>query len=287
MGEVVVGVDESEGAAQALRWAVDEAQLHGWTVTAVLAWGFLDQHQTIVGERFDPTYDEGDADAALASLVVAAVGEDRAAAVERRAVCDLPAQALLDASADAELLVVGARGLGGFKGLLLGSVSQHCLHHTRIPIAIVRGEHDTARDAAVVVGVDGSAAAEQALAWAVEEARLRGASLRAVNAWHMPLVGAYPYGTIGIDPDVFERSAHELVASALASVDTSALAAPPEPVVRNGGAAAVILEAGKGAGLVVMGSRGLGGFAGLLLGSVTLQVAHYAASTVVVIPTRR
>lgn len=287
MGEVVVGVDESEGAAQALRWAVDEAQLHGWVVTAVLAWGFLDQHQTIVGERFDPSYDDGDADAALAALVGAAVGDDRAAAVGRRVVCDLPAQALLDASADADLLVVGARGLGGFKGLLLGSVSQHCLHHTTIPIAIVRGEHDIAQGAPVVVALDGSATAQQALAWAVEEVRLRATSLRAVNAWHVPLVGAYPYGAIGVDPDVFERSAHELVASALASVDTSALAAPPEPVVRHGGAATVILEASEGAGLVVMGSRGLGGFAGLLLGSVTLQVAHHATSTVVVIPSRR
>jgi len=171
MGEIVVGVDESEGSAQALRWAVSEAELHGWTVTAAMAWGFVDQHHAIAGEHFDPGYREKDALAALDSLVTKAIG-DRAATVQQRVVCDLPAQALLDASADADLLVVGARGLGGFKGLLLGSVSQHCLHHTTVPIAIVRGAAPRS-GGRVVVAVDGSATAQQALEWAVDEARLR------------------------------------------------------------------------------------------------------------------
>ena len=77
MNQVVVGVDESDGAADALRWAVREAELHGWTVTAVMAWGFLDQHHTIVGERFDPSYGGPDALDALGTIVVTAVGGRR------------------------------------------------------------------------------------------------------------------------------------------------------------------------------------------------------------------
>jgi nucleotide-binding universal stress UspA family protein len=205
-----------------------------------MAWGFLDQHQAIVGERFDPGYGEDDARAALATFATSALGEDRAATVDQRAVCDLPAQALLDAAADAELLVVGARGMGGFKGLLLGSVSQHCLHHATVPVAIVR-TGDSTSGGRVVVGVDGSPTAQQALAWAVDEARLRAAALTAVNAWHLPVIGAYPYAEIALEPGEFEHAAQEVVSAALAAVDTSGLPSPPERVVRPGGAAGVIL----------------------------------------------
>lgn len=130
MGHVVVGVEESEGAAHALRWAARQGELRGSAVTAILAWGFLDQHHTITGERFDPGYGEKDAAEALAAIASRALGDDVAAKIEHRVVCELPAHALLDASADADLLVVGARGTGGFRGRMLGSISQQCLHHT-------------------------------------------------------------------------------------------------------------------------------------------------------------
>ncbi|MEW6470892.1 MAG: universal stress protein [Actinomycetota bacterium] len=284
MGEIIVGVDESEHAVTALRWAAHEGQLRGWTITAVMAWGFLDQHQTIVAERFDPSYGEDDAAAALGGIVTGALGAEAAGAVERRVVCDLPARSLLEASATADLLVVGARGMGGFKGLLLGSVSQQCLHHATTPVAVVRGEPLSGHEARVVAAVDGSATAHRALAWAVDEARLRSARLAAVNAWHPPYVGGYPFTGAMLDPDEFERASRQLLADALQGVDTSGLPAPVEAISAYGAPAAAILEHAPGADLIVMGSRGLGGFKGLLLGSVTVQVIHHAETTVLVIP---
>jgi len=285
MGQVVVGVDESDGAARALQWAAREGELRGWAVRAVLAWGLLDQHHTIIGERFDPGYGEKDAAEALAGIVFRALGDDVAAKVEHRVVCELPAHALLTASAGADLLVVGARGMGGFKGLMLGSISQQCLHHTSVPIAVVRGEPATTdRESRIVVAVDGSDTAQRALAWALDEARARAARVTAVHAWHPAYVSGYPYTEPVFEPDEFERASRQVVAAAIEAADSSGLAAPVEQRSARGGAAAAILDAAAGADLIVMGSRGLGGFKGLLLGSVTAQVTHHAEATVVVIP---
>src|SRR5687768_9141352 len=103
MGRVVVGVDESSGAAAALRWAIREADTRTWSLTAVLAWGFLDQHHAVTGQPFDPSYSESDAVAALDAIVAAAIGTAGAAAiVERTVINDLAARALLDASAEAD-----------------------------------------------------------------------------------------------------------------------------------------------------------------------------------------
>ena len=287
MTGIVVGVDGSDSAAHALVWATKEAELHNWPLTAVLAWGLLDQHHTLVGERFDPQYGE-DADlAALDVYVERALGSSRAGKVERQVVCDLAAPGLLDSSADASLVVVGARGLGGFRGLLLGSVSQHCLQHTTCPIAVVRHNDAPAEGATmerIVVGIDGSDTARHALRWAVEEARLRAASLEVIHAWHIPYVGGYPYSAAAFDPTTFEDAARATLDAAFDGIDTAGLAQPVDRILTSGGAASAILEAAKGADLVVLGSRGLGGFSGLLLGSVSHQVAHHATCPLVIVP---
>lgn len=287
MTGIVVGVDGSDSAAQALAWAAREAELHGWPITAVMAWGFLDQHHTIVGERFDPNYGKDDALTALDTYISQAVGPARSGSVQRRAVCDLAAPGLLDSAAGASLLVVGARGLGGFRGMLLGSVSQHCLHHATCPVAVVR--HDgaaTEGDAVerIVVGIDGSDTSGHALTWAVEEACLRQASLEVVHAWHVPYVGGYLYTAGALDPTAFEDAARSTLEAAIDGIDTTGLAHPAKRILTNGGAASALLDAAKGADLVVVGSRGLGGFGGLLLGSVSHQVAHHATCPVVVVP---
>src|SRR5690606_26469128 len=143
-------------------------------------------------------YDDAKADAALLAALEHALGAEAAASVVRKPVCDVPAQGLLEAAKGADLLVVGARGLGGFRGLLLGSVSQQCLQHAPGPIAVVRSSEDAddasgaTRDAAsgerIVVGVDGSDGSRAATGWAVTEARLRGAALQAVHAWEVPMI---------------------------------------------------------------------------------------------------
>ena len=137
MEGVVVGMDGSACAARALVWAVTEAARQGWAVTAVLAWGFPDHHDGIVGEGFDRQHGEGAAKAALDADIERTLGPS-GADVQRRTVCDFAARALLEAAADAALLVVGARGVGGSRELLLGAVSEHCLHYATCPVAIVR-----------------------------------------------------------------------------------------------------------------------------------------------------
>lgn len=279
MGTIVVGVDESEGAAAALRWAVAEAGLRACRVTAVMCWGFIDQHHAPGRPtEFDPSYDEAAARQALDDIITAVV-PDPGLPIDRRVVNDLATRGLLSSAADADLLVVGARGVGGFAALLLGSVSQHCLHHATIPVAVIRASdpHED-RPARFVVGVDGSEPAERALRWAVAEAHLHHATVEVVHGWSLPAI-AMPYF-----PDLacLERAAGAVLDRAVESV-----ADLDPPIVRRleyGGAGAVLLDAAEGADLVVVGSRGLGGFKELLLGSVSHQLATHAPCPVVVIP---
>jgi nucleotide-binding universal stress UspA family protein len=287
MKGLVIGVDGSDSSTTALRWAVEEAALHDWQATALLAWGYLDQHHADPGARFDPDYGEQDAAAALDAYVEQALGSEGAAEVGRRAVCDVAAPALIDAADGASLLVLGARGLGGFKGLLLGSVSLHCLHHARSPIAIVRtppaprtSEADMEQ---IIVGIDGSQASREALRWAAQEARLRQASLQVVMAWHTPYVTGYPYVAGAFDPALFEREARKTLDELVDELDTVGIP-EVERVLGMGDAAVLLLTASKDADLLVVGSRGLGGFAGLMLGSVGHHLAHHATCPLVIVP---
>jgi nucleotide-binding universal stress UspA family protein len=136
MERFIVGVDGSSGSEEALRWAHREARTRTATVTAVLVWDFLDQYHADGGRRFDPHYDEHAARRALDAVIDRALGDDGDDVV-RQVVCDLPARGLLDAAADADLLVVGTRGLGGFRGLIMGSVSQRCLDDATCPVVVV------------------------------------------------------------------------------------------------------------------------------------------------------
>jgi nucleotide-binding universal stress UspA family protein len=142
----------------------------------------------------------------------------------------------------------------------------------------------------IVVGVDGSKESQAALRWALEEARLRGASLTALHAWTYPVVpgrGIAPAALV-IPPDVVRREAEELLESAV----SEAFEGAPEPLVRRvaieGSPAESLVEASKDADLLVVGSRGRGGLSGVLLGSVSRQCAHDAWCPVVIVrPGRR
>ena len=285
---VVVGVDTSAGARAAVRWAADEADRRGLPLTAVLAWSYLDQPGVTEGQPFVASFSSQDAREVLDGALADALG-DRAATVERRTVNDHAAQALVDVSMEAALLVVGARGLGRFRGLVLGSVSSACLHHARCPVAVIRDvepaqPHEPAR---VVVGVDGSHGSRRALAWAVEEARVRHAQLDVVHAWSAPVYPAHPLVPATFDPREFEDGARAVIEDTLASVDLRGLEPAPERLAVQGPAAASILDVAKGADLLVVGSRGRGGFTGLLLGSVSTQVARHAPCPVVIVPPER
>lgn len=142
MAVIVVGVDQSEGAKAALRFALEEAKLRRATLRVVHAW----QYGYIGATGVEGAYPAlgGDikelragAETALAETLRESIPEADTVEIERRVVEGRPAAVLVAESRDADLLVVGSRGHGGFTGLLLGSVSQQCAHHAACPVVIV------------------------------------------------------------------------------------------------------------------------------------------------------
>ena len=137
----------------------------------------------------------------------------------------------------------------------------------------------------IVVGVDGSAGSIRALRFAIEEARLRHAELRVVNAWHIPpAVYGAGMAPAGVDLDEFRQLAESALGKSIDDAGAAGSGVTVTPILREGQPAEVICEEAKNADLVVVGTRGLGGFRGLVLGSVSQQVAHHAPCPVVVVP---
>lgn len=134
----------------------------------------------------------------------------------------------------------------------------------------------------IVVGVDGSANGLEALRWAVDEAARRGAVVEAVNAWTVPFVEGYPYAGVRLEPGELEQASTAVLDEAVAALGD--VEVEIQKVPRCGSPASVLVEAAKGADLLVVGSRGRGGFTGLLLGSVSQQVSHHAPCPVVIVP---
>ncbi|GLW57457.1 universal stress protein [Kitasatospora phosalacinea] len=134
---IVAGVDGSPSARTALAWAVRQAELTGAAVDAVTAWQYPAGYgwPAPVLQSFDFAAAAGQA---LAEAVEAVATRHEGVEIRQHVVQDHPATALLAAADGAELLVVGNRGRGGFAGTLLGSVSQHCVHHARCPVVVVR-----------------------------------------------------------------------------------------------------------------------------------------------------
>jgi nucleotide-binding universal stress UspA family protein len=138
----------------------------------------------------------------------------------------------------------------------------------------------------IVVGVDGSSCAHEALRFALEEARLRNETLRVVTAWHvLPMAYSGGFAPI-VDPREYEEYAETVGEQALAALREESEGVEVQCVTKQGQAAQVLAEQAQGADLLVVGSRGHGGFAGLLLGSVSQQVAHHAECPVVIVHER-
>ncbi|MET7397289.1 universal stress protein [Dactylosporangium sp. NPDC005572] len=271
---IVAGYDGSAESGAAVRWAVAEAGRTGaalhivhayqppWTVAyydGVSAQAAADA-ETLAEEKLDE--------------LVAHLHERHAGVrVVATTVRGVPAPALLDAAATAGLLVVGNRGSGGLTNLLMGSVSQQVATHAAVPVAVVRGRSD-ADDGPVVVGVDGSPSTDAALALAFEQAASRGAELVAVRAY-VPPPSVLPLSTV----EAPERAALQ---QSLTGWSEKYPAVKVRAVVAMGRAAEVLVGASRTARLVVVGSRGHGGFTGLLLGSVGQQLMHHAECPVLI-----
>jgi nucleotide-binding universal stress UspA family protein len=146
-------------------------------------------------------------------------------------------------------------------------------------------ETDSGDGARIVVGIDGSPGSVHALVWAGREARLRSATLEVVAAWIYPT----PVLLMPVAPDpplvkTLRKQAHEMIERALEKVADDVAGVDIDRRVVEGDTSAVLLDRAKGAELLVVGSRGLGGFRGLLLGSVSQQCVQHATSPVVVVP---
>ncbi len=192
-------------------------------------------------------------------------------------------EALVEASRHAAMLVVGARGHGGYSGLLSGSVSQHATRHATCPVVTVRRCAEPAATR-VVAGVDRSDGSEQALRLAFPLANDLGAELTVIHAWRAPaLHGA---GTAMLPMQPYAPGAIAEQEQRLAEqLDPWRVKFPDVPValkVIPGHAARVLADASEHAALVVVGSRGHGAFGDLLLGSVSQAVLHYAHCPVAV-----
>ena len=141
--------------------------------------------------------------------------------------------------------------------------------------------------ATIVVGVDGSENAVQALHFAIEEARIRGAELRAVSAWHVPpAVYGAGWAPASTDLDEFRKLAEQSLRESVEEAGSTEAGIEVTFVVREGHPVDLLVEESGDADLLVLGTRGLGGFKELLLGSVSQQCAHHASCPVVIVPPR-
>ena len=216
-------------------------------------------------------------------------GAEIAPALSARLMRGYPPAKLLDAARDAQLLVVGTRGLGEVKGALLGSVSHHSTMHSSVPVAVVRESAGWSQKDEVVVGIDGSSGAATALRWAIGEAVARGAKLVVIHAWHFDAKTApadYRYAALNwrTFSERSEALVHQEIDEAIAIVGATPVAV--DPIAASQPPVQALVDRAGTAGLLVVGCRGRGGFAGLLLGSVSQHCLHQARGVVVVVPHR-
>jgi nucleotide-binding universal stress UspA family protein len=274
MGEIIVGIDGSEGSRAALRWATGVARATGAGIRVVGAWQYPAIAATPAGPAELPGPDEMDERTCdeLRTIVRGEfpVGAERVTVEPGRG----PAASALIGVAirtRADMLVIGARGLGGFGGLLLGSVSQQCVEHRPCPVVVLRDGHDLT-DGPIVVGLDGSAAAGRALEWTIDLAEAIGVTIVAVHATAT--------GANNATVDAARRDLEQWCAPIGRRGITHELR------VESGDARTVVVQTADdvGASLLVVGTRGLGAVQGLLLGSVAGYVARYATSPIAVIP---
>ncbi|MCE3553148.1 universal stress protein [Pseudonocardia sp. RS11V-5] len=289
-GPVVVGVDESESALDALRWAAGEAILRHAPLRAVLAFAPVPAGH-VGNPGLGTAYRHQMAETARAVLDGAVELARQVApgvAVESELCQGFPVPVLLDESDRAQLTVLGSRGLGGFTGLLLGSVAGSLAARGGSPVLVVRGRRDEQSGPGtgspdprpIIVGIDGSPTSEAAVALAFEEAALRAAPLLAVHTWLDDVIE--PTLSPLIDWQSLEAEERSLLAQRLAGWSEKYPDVEVRRLVERDRPAGVLLAETAQAQLVVVGSRGRGNATGLLLGSVSHALLHHSHCPVLV-----
>lgn len=277
---MVVGIDGSGGSLHALRWAAHRTARFG-SLQPVMTWQYP---WWAYSSPMPPPVDDFHNQASQAAE--RALDGLRDVTTAPPIVCRGHAgQTLVEVGATANLIVVGTRGHGGVIDTLLGSVSSHVVANSTVPVAVIPS--DAPIDAAtrrVVVGVDGSVHALQALIWALKHTPAD-ATVEAVHSWTYQ-VDPDPSGMSPVSYQACEARAQEVLDKAIASATYAAGDDRPEVVGRlvYGDARPNLRDLTANADLLVLGARGRGGFAHLLLGSVTTALIHQPSLATVVVP---
>ncbi|WP_091191803.1 universal stress protein [Micromonospora narathiwatensis] len=281
---VVVGVDGSPSALDAVRVAAREAAGRHRPLRVVNA--FL---WPLLGTPLGPiavTLPDSELRQGAEKLVAEAVDEARKIDSELQVTGEVvdggPVALLMRESEDAALLVIGHRGLGGFKELLVGSAAVQLSARADCPVLVVRGEPRA--DGPVVVGVDGSPISDEAIGFAFAEAAQRGADLVAVHAWLYPSpVGPGDIVPLVYDPEKLRAEEERVLAEAVAGWAERY----PEVRVRRklveATAARALVEESAEAQLTVVGAHGRSTLGGMLLGSVSHAVLHHSRSPLAIV----
>ncbi len=282
-GTIVVGVDGSPSSDLALGWAIEEATRRALPLHIIHAFSY-GYPMTDAGMGY-----------AINGLRQLADGVRKdALSRARRANPELvitwsqpacrPAPALLEAAKTADTVIVGARGMSAARGVFMGSVSVQVAAHSSCPVVIVHDPPPPVAGSPVVVGVDGSEVSGSAIAYAFEQASSRGVGLTVVHAWWLDHVEDAAAAAIWtVDWQTFAVEEQALVAESLAGWQEKY----PDVAVRRHSVRGLPVEAlirqSENACLVVVGTRGRGGFGGLLLGSVSQGVMHRAQCPVAIV----
>lgn len=295
-GRIVVGYDGSESAGAALDWAAAQAQQYNLPLSVVSVVDYVGMLPGVYGPPAWPTMFKEEADS------IAARGEQRARKsagsidIITEAAVGQVTGVLIDTSRNADRLVVGSRGHGGLTGTLLGSVGFAVSAHAHCPVVVVRGDTTApGPERPVMVGVDDSAGAQAALRYAADRAAEANAPLivattfRPVSEQVWAESGYYDVPTP--ESRKFDTAARQTAEDVTAAAARQAKEDHPtlstRELVITGAPARELARAADNCGLLVVGTRGHGGFAGLLLGSVSHGVIHSAPCPVVIVPTEK
>lgn len=283
---VAVGVDGSTSSVRAVEWAAREAARRHAPLVILHVYALLPAavpHATMLRPYRDALAENGRQ--WLAEAALAAREAQPGIEPETELIRGWAAEQLIARSASCGLVVLGSRGLGGFTGMVVGSTAVAVSTHGHCPVVVVRGPDAAAegrQDAAVLVGVDGSQAGRAAIDFAFEAASTRDARLVAVHAWS-DLPAATAVELLG-DWEAIREHESELLSEQLNAYQARFPTVSVEQLVVCDRPAHTLLEQAKGAQLVVVGSRGRGGFRGLLLGSTSQALIHHSPCPVAVVP---
>ncbi len=277
---ILVAYDGSAEAGHALRWSAAESNRTGTPLRVVAVneilpqmWGGPSGMVVVTdGLVLDTAALLEEAEKILSDLGVSDV------TTERRS--GHVVHEMLLAAEHASALVVGSRGHGRVSGALIGSVSQHLARHATCPVVVVREARDSAAHR-IVVGIDGSPTSAAALEYACRRAEGTGETVVAIHGWHVPVPATDMWASAPRDMDTAEREL--LLAESTAGVAADYPDVLLEREVIPVAPARCLVDATAGASLIVVGSRGLGSFSGMLLGSVSQAVLHEALCPVAVI----